>query len=73
VIKLKLENEQLNLNQKQLNVEIKIRNYFNQWEALKKQARTQELAVSNYRALVKAEDSPFSKNVQFSISQFHRE
>jgi outer membrane protein TolC len=57
--KLKLENEQLNLNQKQIQVEIKIRNYFNQWEALRKQVRTQELAVSNYRALVKAEETRF--------------
>lgn len=57
--KLKLEEEQLNLNQKSLQVEIKVRQYYNQFENLKQQIRTQESAVTNYQSLVKAEESRF--------------
>lgn len=57
--KLKIENEQLNFNQKQVHVEIKIRNYFNEFEALQKQIRTQEFALINFQSLVKAEELRF--------------
>lgn len=57
--KLKLEEEQLNLNQKSLQVAIKVRTYYKQFESLKQQIRTQEAAVANYQSLVKAEESRF--------------
>jgi outer membrane protein TolC len=47
------------LNQKQIQIEIKIRNYFNQFEALQKQIRTQESAFANFQSLVKAEELRF--------------
>ncbi len=49
----------MNLNQKQVQVEIKIRNYYNQFETLKKQIRTQESALTNYQSLVNAEEKRF--------------
>lgn len=57
--KLKVEEEQLNLNQKSLQIEIKVRAYYNQFENLKQQIRTQESALVNYRSLVKAEEARF--------------
>ncbi len=47
------------MNQKQVQVAVKVRNYFKQFEALQKQIRTQESAYTNYQSLVKAEEMRF--------------
>lgn len=59
--KLKIQEENLNLAQKKQGVELKINAYFNQFQSLKKQISTQENALKNYQALVKAEVSKFEQ------------
>ena len=59
--KLKIQEESLNLAQKRQQIQVKISSYYNQVEALKKQIRTQEMALSNYQTLVKAEESRFAQ------------
>jgi outer membrane protein TolC len=59
--KLKIQEESLNLVQKKQQIQVKINSYYNQVEALKKQIKTQEKALTNYRALVKAEESRFAQ------------
>jgi outer membrane protein TolC len=59
--KLKIQEESLNLVQKKQQIQVKINSYYNQVEALKKQIKTQEKALTNYQALVKAEESRFAQ------------
>lgn len=59
--KLKIQEENLNLAQKKQGIELKINAYFNQFQSLKKQISTQESALKNYQALVKAEESKFEQ------------
>ncbi len=59
--KLKIQEENLNLAQKKQGIELKINAYFNQFQSLKKQISTQESALRNYQALVKAEESKFEQ------------
>jgi outer membrane protein TolC len=59
--KLKIQEENVNLAQKKQGIEIKINSYFNQFQSLKKQIATQELALKNYQSLVKAEESKFEQ------------
>jgi outer membrane protein TolC len=59
--KLKIQEESLNLAQKKQQIQVKINSYYNQVETLKKQIQTQEKALSNYQALVKAEETRFAQ------------
>ena len=59
--KLKLEEETLNRSQKSQQIQVKVSSYFNQFISLQKQVKTQELAVANYQALVKAEETRFQQ------------
>jgi outer membrane protein TolC len=59
--KLKIQEESLNLAQKKQQIQVKVSAYVNQVESLKKQIQTQEKALINYRALVKAEESRFAQ------------
>ncbi len=59
--KLKIEEESLNFAMKKQQVENKVIRYYNQFENLKKQITTQELALKNYIDLVKAEESKFDQ------------
>ncbi|MHA8074689.1 TolC family protein [Aquirufa sp. HETE-40SA] len=59
--KLKIQEESLNLAQKRQQIQVKVSSYFNQVESLKKQIDTQQKAVSNYQALVKAEEARFAE------------
>ena len=59
--KLKIEEENINLAQKKQGIELKINAYFNQFQSLKQQISTQENALKNYKALVKAEESKFEQ------------
>ena len=59
--KLKLEEETLNRSQKGQQIQVKVSSYFNQFISLQKQVRTQEQAVLNYQALVKAEETRFQQ------------
>ncbi len=59
--KLKIQEESLNLAQKKQQIQVKVSSYFNQVEALKKQIQTQEKALQNYQALVKAEETRFAQ------------
>lgn len=59
--KLKLEEETLNRSQKDQQIQVKVRSYFNQFISLQKQVLTQEQAVANYQALVKAEEMRFQQ------------
>lgn len=57
--KLKLESSKLDLNLKQQQVEIKVKQYFNEYVNLKKQIILQSAAYSNYSQLLKAEETRF--------------
>lgn len=57
--KLKLESSKLDLNLKQQQVEIKVKQYFNEYVNLKKQIILQSAAYSNYTQLLKAEETRF--------------
>lgn len=57
--KLKLEASKLDLNLKQQQVEIKVKQYFNEYVNLKKQIILQSAAYSNYTQLLKAEETRF--------------
>jgi outer membrane protein TolC len=57
--KLKLESSKLDLNVKQQQVEIKVKQYFNEYVNLKKQIILQSAAYSNYTQLLKAEETRF--------------
>jgi outer membrane protein TolC len=59
--KLKIQEESLNLAQKRQQIQVKVSSYFNEVEALKKQINTQQKAVLNYQALVKAEEARFEQ------------
>ncbi len=59
--KLKIQEENLNLAQKRQGIDVKINSYYNQFQNLKKQIEIQELALKNYQALVKAEESKFEQ------------
>jgi outer membrane protein TolC len=59
--KLKIQEESLNLAQKKQQIQVKVSSYFNEVEALKKQINTQQKAVLNYQALVKAEEARFEQ------------
>lgn len=54
--RLMTEVSKLDLNMKQQQVEIKIRQYFNEYLTLKKQVELQSLAYQNYLSLLKAEE-----------------
>lgn len=58
--KLKIQEESLNLAQKKQQIQVKVSSYYNQVEALKKQIQTQQNALANYQALVKAEETRFA-------------
>ncbi len=55
--KLKIENTKLEQNQKNLQIELKIKSYFNEYIYLKNQIELQNNNYNNYRTLVKAEES----------------
>jgi outer membrane protein TolC len=59
--KLKLEEETLNRSQKSQQIQVKVSSYYNQFISLQKQVQTQEQAVANYQALVKAEETRFQQ------------
>lgn len=59
--KLKIQEESLNLAQKRQQIQVKVGSYFNEVESLRKQIETQQKAVLNYQALVKAEESRFEQ------------
>jgi outer membrane protein TolC len=59
--KLKIQEESLNLAQKRQQIQVKVSSYFNEVEALRKQINTQQKAVLNYQALVKAEETRFEQ------------
>jgi outer membrane protein TolC len=59
--KLKIQEESLNLAQKRQQIQVKVSSYYNEVEALKKQIDTQQKAVLNYQALVKAEEARFEQ------------
>jgi outer membrane protein TolC len=59
--KLKIQEESLNLAQKRQQIQVKVSSYYNEVEALKKQIDTQQKAVLNYQALVKAEENRFEQ------------
>ncbi len=56
IAKLKIEETKLNLNQKELDIELKIKSYFNEFTTLKNQVGLQSENVENYQKLVKAEE-----------------
>jgi len=55
--KLKIESTKLEQNKKRLQVELKIRNYYNKFIYLKNQIKLQNQNYNNYKSLVKAEES----------------
>lgn len=57
--KLKISQTQLEQSQKQLQVETKVRAYFNELNALKKQILLQEKAWQNFQALQRGEETRF--------------
>ena len=57
--RLNLESSKLNLNQKQQQVEIKVKQYYNEYVNLKKQITLQSAAYKNYTLLLKAEETRF--------------
>jgi outer membrane protein TolC len=59
--KLKIQEESLNLAQKRKQIQVKVSTYYKEVEALKKQIDTQQKAVINYQALVKAEENRFEQ------------
>jgi outer membrane protein TolC len=57
--KFKLESSKLDLNIKQQQVEIKVKQYYNEYITLKKQIELQSAAYNNYNQLLKAEETRF--------------
>lgn len=57
--KLKLEETQLDLVQKRLGVQLKVKKYYNEFSNLKEQIALQTKSLSNYQQLVKAEEVRF--------------
>jgi outer membrane protein TolC len=55
--KLKIAETELGQTQKQLQIAIKIKSYYNEFETLKKQVALQSENYNNYQRLVKAEES----------------
>lgn len=55
--KLKIAETELGQSQKQLQIAIKIKSYYNEFETLKKQVALQSENYNNYQRLVKAEES----------------
>lgn len=60
IAKLKIEDAKLDQIQKERNIEVKIKYYFNQFTALKTQIALQVQNSQDYKTLVKAEESKFS-------------
>lgn len=56
-VKLKIEETTLDQNQKKLQIQLKIKAYFNEFETLKKQIKVQSSNYQNYQKLVKAEET----------------
>ena len=54
--KQKIAETKLGQNQKQLQIAIKIKSYFNEFETIKKQVSLQSEAYNNYQRLVRAEE-----------------
>lgn len=59
ISKLKIDETQLELNQNQLNIEVKVKSYFNEFETLKNQVALQSQNLENCQKLVKAEETKF--------------
>jgi outer membrane protein TolC len=57
---LKIQETRLGQSQKQLDLEIKVRQYYNEFNLLKEQISLQNLNYANYQQLVKAEEIRFS-------------
>lgn len=57
--KLKIEETQLDLIQKRLGVQLKVKKYYNEFSNLKNQIGLQTKSLSNYQQLVKAEEIRF--------------
>jgi outer membrane protein TolC len=57
--KLKIENTRLDQQQKSLEIQLKVKSYFNSYINLKKQIALQSLTYENYKKLVKAEEIRF--------------
>ncbi|MCF0071035.1 TolC family protein [Dyadobacter sp. CY261] len=57
---LKIQETRLGQMQKQLELEIKVRQYYNEFNILKEQIKLQNLNYANYQQLVKAEEIRFS-------------
>lgn len=58
--KLKIEESTLDLVQKRLNIQLKIKSYYNEFITLRNQIDLQSKNYSNYQQLVKAEETRFS-------------
>lgn len=58
--KLKIENTQLDQDQKRQQVAIKVKSYFNEWAMLKNQVELQARNYENYQRMVRAEETKFA-------------
>ena len=59
-VNLKIQETQLDQNQKRLQIEVKVKSYFNELENLKKQIELQTKNYANYEQLVNAEEIRFA-------------
>jgi len=59
-VNLKIQETQLDQNQKRLQIELKVKSYFNELENLKKQIELQTKNYANYEQLVNAEEIRFA-------------
>ncbi len=58
--KLKIQDTQLELRQKQIALQVKLNSYFNEYETFKKQTTLQQATYSNFQKLLIAEEKMFS-------------
>ncbi|MCC6186544.1 MAG: TolC family protein [Chitinophagaceae bacterium] len=58
--KLKIENTQLDQDQKRQQVAIKVKSYFNEWAMLRNQVELQSENYKNYQRMVSAEETKFA-------------
>ena len=58
--KLKIENTQLDQDQKRQQVAIKVKSYFNEWAMLRNQVALQTDNYKNYQRMVSAEETKFA-------------
>ncbi|HQW96775.1 MAG TPA: TolC family protein [Saprospiraceae bacterium] len=58
-VKLKIEENKINQSQKLQNIELKIQNYHNEFVILKNQVKLHSAMLSNFKTMLKAEESLF--------------